>query len=556
MKMHLRSRRYLKYILLLTSFMLLILCMIFTFILYLNSHRALMRSISQTELERTTSLHTQSNLYFAQTTDICTSLVNLNIPREELTISQNLWARTTFNTLISSLVNSNTYIQNIDIKTEGISYFPSDIPHEYHIGEFYFFDIFTANKISWPYYFDLEFVSNKYPSAITLTINAFQLSNLVFSSDTAERLDYLITHDGSILLTNQKSAFFLNISDLYPELNLTDSTHPVMETHKDYYYSLTPYDKYGFRVLSLVPKTLYSIQRTSISLQTFLMACGLLLIAMIIATFLSIRFYRPINTMTKLLRTYIPDNLQDYENEVTFIYQNISKYIAKGKEADELIPKTMQQLHHMQTAVLQHQINSHFLFNTLENIKMISVMELGVENDVENSIILLNQIIHEGIFQKTNFVPLSHELQLARCYLDLMYLRFPTVKFSFEIDKTLLRHSVFKFSMQPILENCFSHAFKGDIDREKELTIYIQRENDSLAIRIKDNGHGMDEDSFRNLVRLLEQEDIPDSLHVGILNVHKRITNVFGKDYGITISSDQTGTCVTLLYPLSVMEQS
>lgn len=301
--------------------------------------------------------------------------------------------------------------------------------------------------------------------------------------------------------------------------------------------------------------TTYSHQYTTLLLQTLLMSCILLLMALIISVFLATRFYHPINSMIELLRTYIQDDLHDYENEIAYIYQNISKYVTKGKEAESLLPQTLEQLHNAQTAVLQHQVNSHFLFNTLENIKMLSVMELGVDNEIENSIILLNHIIHEGILLKKSIVPLSHELYLAKCYLELMQMRFPLVKIDWSVDESLLQCSVFKFSLQPVLENCFAHAFKGDTGREKLLSISICRKENNLLFRIKDNGHGMDADSLKKIEQLLASETEPDTpQHVGIRNVHKRITNVFGADYGIHLYSTPPGTTVDILYPVTPMK--
>ena len=557
MKARLHSKRYLKQILLLTVTIFLVLCTIFILILYVNAFNTSTNSIARAEHDRTATLLFQSEIYLEQPIALCNSLIGLDIPSNELTVSRNFWARTIFNALLSSHSNINTYIENIDLKFDGESYFPTKIAHENHVGKFYFFDIYTNETISWPYYFDLDFIHKNKKSSITLTLSAFHLSDLVFTHDSSERLDYLLTENGTVLLTNQKSSFFANITDLYPEIDLlpNGSSADKICSYDKYYYTLSATNKYDFQVLSLVPKTAYSHQYTTILLQTLLMSCILLLISLVMSFFLATRFYHPINSMIELLRTYIQDDLHDYENEIAYIYQNISKYVTKGKEAESLLPQTLEQLHNAQTAVLQHQVNSHFLFNTLENIKMLSVMELGVDNEIENSIILLNHIIHEGILLKKSIVPLSHELYLAKCYLELMQMRFPLVKIDWSVDESLLQCSVFKFSLQPVLENCFAHAFKGDIGREKLLSISICRKENNLLFRIKDNGHGMDADSLKKIEQLLASETEPDTpQHVGIRNVHKRITNVFGADYGIHLYSTPPGTTVDILYPVTPMK--
>ncbi len=124
------------------------------------------------------------------------------------------------------------------------------------------------------------------------------------------------------------------------------------------------------------------------------------------------------------------------------------------------------QLHDAQTAVLQHQINSHFLFNTLENIKTISVTELGIDNEVD-------------------------------------------------------------------------------------IYIHIYRQENDLVIHIQDNGYGLKGDYLKELQQLNSDMKTDQTHHVGIQNVHKRITNVFGARYGISMENTPPGTTVTILYPIT-----
>lgn len=553
MRAHLHSRRYFKKMITLTISLLLVLCTCFILILYTNTYNSSIDSIYASESQRTEDLLTQSDTYWEKLRFICTVFAKLNIPFEELDVSKNYWTRNIFNSMLNSHIEANAYIGNIDVEINGNSMKPSEIAYEKHLGDFSIFTVYTEENISWPYYFDLNSTYSGKFNTVTITIDAYQLSKRLFTYEDEYRLDYLLTEEGTVLLTNQRTAFFLDINELYPDIlpDKPKASETRLQSYGEYYFVLSKADIYGFRVLSMVPKQVYSRQLTFLLLQTLLMACGLLLVTILISVFLAIRFYRPVNSMVTLLRTYIPNDLHEYENEITFIHENISKYVSKGKEAETLLPQTLTQLHNAQAAVLQHQINSHFLFNTLENIKAISITELGMENEIEYSISLLNSIIREGVIQKTSIVPLSHELHLVKCYLELMQMRFPEVASHWSVDESLLQCSVFKFSLQPILENCFSHAFKGATGRPKQIHISIYSEDNTLVILIQDNGIGIDEDSLNELKLLLVSENDSDSpQHVGIRNVHKRITNVFGNDYGISIESTPPGSTVTIRYPI------
>lgn len=553
MKTWLQSRRFFIQIITLTISFLLILCILFVSILYVNSKNATANTIFKTELERNTERVRQSDIYFGQLITIGTSFINLTIPYDSLITAEPIWTRTLFDAMLQSHINTNRYISAIDVEISGISLYPSQISHEKDLGNFYIFEMHAPSETQWPYYFDLTSKKDIPNNQITLTLDGYLLSKQIFTYESQERMEYLLTPDDTVLLTNQKQAFFQNIEDLLPGIDLSESpeSKQTLGTYENYYYVLSEPDKYQFRILSLVPQSFYSSQYTTITLQTLLMSGCLFLVAILISFFLTTRFYRPIKKTIELLQTYIPDNLHEYENEIVYIQQNIAKYAIKEKTVVATMLENLSRIQNAQTAVLQYQINSHFLFNTLENVKALSISKLGMSNEIESSIILLNTIIKEGVFQKKIIVSLSHELHLAECYLKLMLLRFPDVDVQWSVDETLYPYQLFKFSLQPVLENCFAHAFKARLNRKKSIQISICQNRDGFSIIVRDNGRGMDEESLQNMEQSLnDSTESGSSSHVGIRNIHERITDTFGQDYGIRIKAASPGTIVEIRYPL------
>ena len=553
MKTWLQSRRTFIQTLTFTVGLLLILCIFFVAILYTTSKKSTSQTIFQIESDRNAELLRQSDIYLNQLTEIGASFGNLNVPYDSLITSRDLWTRKVYDAMIDSHINSNNYIFNIDAQISGHSLYPSQVAHENHLGDFYFYEIYGEDA-SWPYYFDLTFKNEIKFRPVTITLNGYLLSSQIFTYDVEERQEYLLTSDGTVLLTNHGKAFFQSITEILPDIDLSefDTSKQTLKTYKNHYYILSNSDKYGFRVLSLVPQHFYSGHYNTMVLQTVLMAGCLFLVAILISFFLTTRFYRPIKKTVALLQTYIPDDLHEYENEIAYIHQNIAKYTAKENLVNASVSKTFSNVQNAQTAVLQYQINSHFLFNTLENIKAISITELGIDNEIETCIILLNTIIHEGVFHKKIFVPLSEELHLTKCYLELMRLRFSDVDVYWSIDETLLQCQVFKFSLQPVLENCFSHAFIDDLGRKKTINISVQKNDGGLVLIVQDNGLGIDSKTILHIEQILyASEELGSVNHVGIHNIHKRITDIFGPNYGIRIDSNRSGTTVEIRYPLA-----
>ena len=553
MKTWLQSRRFFMQIITLTVTFLLILCILFVAVLYAHSRRNTEETIFRTELERNTELLRQSDIHLGQLTTVGVSFINLTVPYASLHSSSTPWTRNLFDAMLQSHINTNHYISAIDVTIDKISLDPSVIPHERYLGNFYYFEMHAPAETEWPYYFDLTSKKDFQGNQVTLTLDGYLLSKQIFTFESQGRMDYLLTPGGTVILTNQKNAFFLNIEDLLPGIDLSEASgsRQAISTYKDYYYVLSEPDKYDFRILTLVPQGVYSSLYTSITLQTLMMSGFLFLVAIFISLFLTARFYRPIKMTIEQLQTYIPDNLHEYENEIVYIQQSIAKYAIKEKTVLAAMLDNLSNIQNAQTAVLQYQINSHFLFNTLENIKSLSVSKLGMNNEIESSIILLNMIIREGLFQKKIIVPLSQELELAKSYLKLMLMRFPDIQVQWTVDESMLAYQVFKFSLQPVLENCFAHAFRARLDRQKIILIDIRQTSDGFSIFVRDNGRGMDDNTIQKMEQFLNNPPENDSAsHVGLLNIHRRITDTFGHNYGVRISGASPGFSVEIRYPL------
>lgn len=553
MKKSLISRRYFRQILTITIAVLLLLCLLASALLCINASRTTARSISASELERSSELLKQADVYFNQFVSKNTVFVGLNIPYEQVDINADYWTRSLYERLIYSHLNADSYTKNIEISTYGKAVYPTKIEHDRELGKYAAFQVYTQQDAVWPYCFDLCSSNRHGFVKSVITVSGYHLSKEFLSFENGNREDYLIFPDGTVLLTNVKSAFFQNIEDIHP--GLLDCVEPEKENlqkYSDAYATITSPDKYGFRMVSLVQRGVYHAQFYTLTSQLLLMSIGLLLLALLISIFLTYRFYRPINSMIKLLHTYIPDDLRNYENEIAFIDQSISKYVTKGAKLEKALPQALSRLQEAQAAVLQHQINSHFLFNTLENIKAISITELGIENEIEESIALLNNLVQETIQNRTAIVPLEKELSLAKSYLSLMQLRFPGVDVDWNVDDALRSCQVFKFSMQPVLENCFIHAFKNRQSHHNCISISVfQSGQENFTIRITDNGCGINEAALENIRKLLQEQDDSSASHVGIRNVQHRIHTVFGENYGIHISSTPEKTIVDIQYPIT-----
>ena len=200
---------------------------------------------------------------------------------------------------------------------------------------------------------------------------------------------------------------------------------------------------------------------------------------------------------------------------------------------------------------LQSQINPHFLYNTLECIRGMALME--DKENIADIVWSLSQFFRYSISGKSNIVTLKDEVESCRAYANIQNYRFQD-RFTLEItgDRDVLGAMVPKLTLQPIVENAILHGLKDTITGGV-ITINIERVGGDLCVTVSDNGCGISPDKLEELNRTAQSGDASGTGgHNGIAmyNVDRRIKLYFGREYGVTIYSCQgVGTDVVLRFP-------
>jgi two-component system sensor histidine kinase YesM len=125
-----------------------------------------------------------------------------------------------------------------------------------------------------------------------------------------------------------------------------------------------------------------------------------------------------------------------------------------------------------------------------------------------------------------------------------------------DCDDEILEFPIMKMALQPIVENAVYHGLEN---KRGKGSVYIQGslvDNQTVYIRISDNGRGIPKDRLEQLMEMLDQENTNNAnitlqrTSIGLINIHNRIKNLYGKQYGITVeSTENSGTTVTLRLP-------
>lgn len=214
-----------------------------------------------------------------------------------------------------------------------------------------------------------------------------------------------------------------------------------------------------------------------------------------------------------------------------------------------------QRLHQLSINAFKNQIDSHFLYNSLESINSIAeIEEIEAVSTISTALANMFRYTANGFLNEST---LQNELDHVTHYLSIQNIRFQQI---FEVtlhldEQYLLQATVPKIILQPIIENAIYHGFDKGSFKNGVILISVTNSSDNLCIEVKNNGSIIPEKQLRNLryklqnaLTYLESE----KEHIALMNIHARIQSTYGTEYGISIdSNNQTGwTTFTLLLPL------
>lgn len=243
-------------------------------------------------------------------------------------------------------------------------------------------------------------------------------------------------------------------------------------------------------------------------------------------------------------------------DEIAELYQDLNAMIFDIQELMEKVVQEQVQKEQLNTRqkevefkMLASQINPHFLYNTLETIRMQA--RVKKQPEIEELAKMLAKIMRHNIQVGDSLQPVAEELRLVQYYLKIQDYRFhDRISYEIDADETAIApYRMMPLLMQPFVENAFVHGLES---KESNGLIRIVVEvRTHLWITISDNGCGMTAQQLEEVNHMLNDFENLDRTHIGICNVNQRIKLQYGDDYGVHIdSAPGEGTQVTIRLPL------
>ena len=304
---------------------------------------------------------------------------------------------------------------------------------------------------------------------------------------------------------------------------------------------------HGYQVQVAVPRDY--VLSGSISSSVFILALSLLFIVILYVT-LKKTFSKYQTQVVDLVET-IHDIAQGEQGKRIDLTKKDQELLVIAETTNDMLDRLERNIHdiyqlelsqkdaHMRA--LQAQINPHFMYNTLEFIRMYAVMEN--QNELADIIYEFSSLLRNNISDERE-TTLKQEVEFCRKYSYLCMVRYPkSIAYGFKIDPGLEEMRIPKFTLQPLVENYFAHG----VDHRRTdnvISIKALKKEGYVEILVTDNGRGMPADKLAEIQDKLAQRTFEHTVDysgkrqsIGIVNVHERFVLYFGDRYDISVES-------------------
>lgn len=168
--------------------------------------------------------------------------------------------------------------------------------------------------------------------------------------------------------------------------------------------------------------------------------------------------------------------------------------------------------------MLEAQFNPHFLYNTLETIKITSMIDASITQELIQN---LTRILRYSVTELEKETTIGQDLEIIEAYLKIHQIRFEHFSYQINCSENLHSQTIPKLFLLPLVENSLKYGRQYRIDLT--ISIQITQEQEALTFIVKDNAGGL---TKQECLHILESLDSPHTQH-GIVNSYKRLNNFF-----------------------------
>lgn len=365
---------------------------------------------------------------------------------------------------------------------------------------------------------------------------------------------YLVDPGGHVRFSNDPKSADAPIGEVYSNLEFPNKTIRFERVYSGINY-LEGWSLQGVMDEEIVLQEV----RKSRSFVVWLACINFVLPSIIIAAMsrsIHVRLVRILKHMKKVktqnFQTIPPEDARDEIGQLTTEFNRMTEtirslidevYLADIQKKDLELKQQQAQLH-----ALHSQINPHFLFNTLESVRMRSLIK--GEKETAKIVHHMAKMFRKSISWNQHDVTVKEELELIESFLQIQKYRFgEKLQVHIEADPTALNYRIPKMVILPFVENASIHGIEST-PGEGIIRLVVIKDGQELQIRLEDNGIGMSDAKLQELLQYMDQNtDMGE--HVGMKNAYSRLKLCYKDRFSFSIqTAEGRGTCIQIRLPL------
>lgn len=224
-------------------------------------------------------------------------------------------------------------------------------------------------------------------------------------------------------------------------------------------------------------------------------------------------------------------------DEIGRLERSLLEMSARIKALIEDVSREEQAKTHAELKALRNHISPHFVYNTLDTIRWMAV--INKQENIRQVVSALDNLLRYAADIETILINLEEELDIIQEYVVIQSMRYPDIELVVDIPAELREMRVNKFLIQTLVENSIVHGFHN-LEGTGVIHITAKAEVGVLLLTVRDNGCGFD-----------SGVPLDNGHHTGLKNVNLRLKLNYGEGYGVTVESQQDeGTTAVLKLPL------